>query len=113
MSESTVKVGVRIRPLLPKERHQTISLSSYNHESVQFKNQTFTYDNVFGSELTQHELYQNTAAPMLRSFIEGYNVTIIAYGQTGSGATMYIFSNIFTHTILRKNLYYGHIRCKS
>jgi len=37
--------------------------------------------------LSQEELYKETAAPMLRSFLEGYNVTIMAYGQTGSGKT--------------------------
>lgn len=44
-----------------------------------------TYDHVFGSELSQEELYRQTAYPMLRSFLDGYNVTIMAYGQTGSG----------------------------
>ncbi len=42
---------------------------------------------MFGSELSQDELYSETAAPMLKSFLEGYNVTIMAYGQTGSGKT--------------------------
>lgn len=37
--------------------------------------------------MSQEELYKETAAPMLRSFLEGYNVTIMAYGQTGSGKT--------------------------
>jgi hypothetical protein len=85
--ESTVKVGVRIRPLLSKERHQTNSLSNYDSQSIEFKNQTFTYDYVFGMDLPQQELYQDTAAPMLKSFLDGFNVTIIAYGQTGSGKT--------------------------
>jgi hypothetical protein len=81
MSDLSVKVGVRIRPLLSKERHQSNSLSNYDSESIEFKNQTFTYDNVFGLELSQQELYQNTAAPMLKSFLDGFNVTIIAYGK--------------------------------
>lgn len=85
--ESTVKVGVRIRPLLSKERHQNNSLTNFDSQSIEFKNQTFTYDYVFGMDLPQQELYQNTAAPMLKSFLDGFNVTIIAYGQTGSGKT--------------------------
>lgn len=87
MTESTVKVGVRIRPLLLKERHQNNCLLNYDKESIEFKNQTFTYDYVFNMDLPQQELYQNTAAPMLKSFLDGFNVTIIAYGQTGSGKT--------------------------
>jgi hypothetical protein len=85
--DSTVKVGVRIRPLLSKERHQNNSLANYDARSIEFKNQTFTYDYVFGMDLPQQELYQDTAAPMLKSFLDGFNVTIIAYGQTGSGKT--------------------------
>jgi hypothetical protein len=84
---SSVKVGVRIRPLLSKERHQNNSLTSYDAESIEFKTQTFTYDYVFGMEMPQFDLYQSTAAPMLKSFLDGFNVTIIAYGQTGSGKT--------------------------
>ena len=81
---SSVKVGVRIRPLLAKERHQNNSLTSYDAESIEFKNQTFTYDYVFGMEMPQAELYHSTAAPMLKSFLDGFNVTIMAYGQTGT-----------------------------
>jgi len=42
---------------------------------------------MFGSDMSQTELYNSTAGPMLKSFVEGYNVTIMAYGQTGSGKT--------------------------
>lgn len=55
--------------------------------SIVFKGQTFTFDHVFGSDLTQGDLYERTAASMLKSFLDGYNCTIIAYGQTGSGKT--------------------------
>ena len=55
--------------------------------SVNFKGNTYTFDHVFGMELSQSQLYAETAAPMLRSFMEGYNCTIMAYGQTGSGKT--------------------------
>lgn len=37
--------------------------------------------------MSQQALYSQTAAPMLKSFLEGFNVTIMAYGQTGSGKT--------------------------
>jgi hypothetical protein len=38
-------------------------------------------------ELSQNDLYLNTAAPMLKNVLDGYNCTIMAYGQTGSGKT--------------------------
>eukprot|EP01032_Pedospumella_encystans_P004578 gene4578-5436_t len=87
MAESRVRVGVRIRPLLPKEKGQNVTFNTYDNKSVSFKGQTYTYDHVFGMELSQYQLYAQTAAPMLKSFMEGYNCTIMAYGQTGSGKT--------------------------
>jgi kinesin family protein 4/21/27 len=87
MSDSCVKVGIRIRPPMPKERSQICILNDFDSESIHFKNQTFTYDYVFGPDLNQAQLYEKTAAPMLKSFLDGYNVTIMAYGQTGSGKT--------------------------
>lgn len=57
------------------------------HFSIVFRGQTYTFDHVFGLELSQTDLYQNTAAPMLKNFLDGYNCTIMAYGQTGSGKT--------------------------
>ena len=80
-ADSCVKVGVRIRPLMAKEKHQNAVLTNFSKESIQFKGQTFTFDYVFGPDLNQQQMYQSTAAPMLKSFIEGYNVTIMAYGQ--------------------------------
>ncbi|KAJ1432252.1 P-loop containing nucleoside triphosphate hydrolase protein, partial [Ochromonadaceae sp. CCMP2298] len=87
MAESRVRVGVRIRPLLSKEKGQNVTFSAYDAQSVSFKAQTYTYDHVFGMELSQSQLYEQTAEPMLKSFLEGYNCTIMAYGQTGSGKT--------------------------
>lgn len=80
-----MKVGVRIRPLLAKEHHQANCLNNCDAQSIQFRNQTYSFDHVFGLDVSQQELYECTAAPMLKSFLDGYNVTIMAYGQTGSG----------------------------
>lgn len=120
MAESKVKVGVRIRPLLPKEKGQNVTFASYDkkrysklvinavstslislwyhvYDSVSFKGQTYTFDHVFGMELSQYELYAQTAAPMLKSFMEGYNCTIMAYGQTGSGKTFSMGTSDIAH----------------
>lgn len=42
---------------------------------------------MFGEELSEEQFYDRTAAPMLDSFMNGFNCTIFAYGQTGSGKT--------------------------
>ncbi len=34
--------------------------------------QTFTYDHVFGMDTSQLELYNQTVAPLLNSFMKGY-----------------------------------------
>lgn len=50
----------------------------------------FTYDHCFSPDVSQERLYQQTAGPMLKSFLEGYNVTILAYGQTGASICILI-----------------------
>jgi kinesin family protein 4/21/27 len=87
MATSSVRVGIRIRPLVAKEKGQPIAVESHDSESIVFKGQTFTFDHVFGSDMSQIELYERTAASMLKNVLEGYNCTVIAYGQTGSGKT--------------------------
>jgi kinesin family protein 4/21/27 len=83
---TSVKVGLRIRPLLQREKNQAISLNACDTTTADFKGTSFTFDHVFGVDVSQQQLYSETAAPMLQSFIEGYNVTLMAYGQTGSGS---------------------------
>ena len=94
-SSSQVKVAVRVRPLLTKERSQSKSqtLTDFSSNALSFKGTQFTYDHVFSSTFTQTDLYAETAAPMLRPFLDGYNVTIMAYGQTGSGKTYTMGTN--------------------
>jgi hypothetical protein len=80
--ESRVKVGVRVRPLVSKEKSQHLTIEQTDSDSLVFKGQqTFTFDHVFGIDLSQQQLYDETAAPMLRSFLDGYHCTIICYGQ--------------------------------
>ncbi|KAF6017971.1 KIF3A [Bugula neritina] len=48
---------------------------------------TFTFDNVFGPDSKQADVYNEIARPLVNSVLEGYNGTIFAYGQTGTGKT--------------------------
>ncbi|OQR98780.1 kinesin-like protein [Achlya hypogyna] len=89
MEASSVRVCVRVRPLVPKEK-----LEDDNHAVETFgtqviipsSNVTYTYDHVFGPEAGQDELWP-CVSPLVDSTFEGYNATIFAYGQTGSGKT--------------------------
>jgi hypothetical protein len=47
----------------------------------------FTFDNIFDTDSSQKEVYEQTAKPAVLSILEGYNSTIFAYGQTGTGKT--------------------------
>ena len=78
-----------MRPLVAKEKvqgkaAQTFSDCDGSDGTLSFKGQRMTFDHVFPSSQGQAELYQLTAAPMLQSFLDGYNVTVMAYGQTGA-----------------------------
>ncbi|OQS05081.1 kinesin, partial [Thraustotheca clavata] len=48
---------------------------------------SFTFDNVFGEESTQKQVFEQVAKPVVSDVLEGYNATIFAYGQTSSGKT--------------------------
>eukprot|EP01018_Ginkgo_biloba_P019704 Gb_27712 [translate_table: standard] len=55
---------------------------------VQIGTHRFTFDRVYGS--TGHpsgEIFEQCVAPLVDSFFQGYNGTVLAYGQTGSGKT--------------------------
>jgi len=93
-SVSQVRVAVRARPLSSAEQtrggKEIVNLSSINRTVSLGTNETgkcFTFDSVYDSKLSQNDLYNDLSRPLLSSFLEGYNATILAYGQTGSGKT--------------------------
>lgn len=85
-----VRVGVRVRPLTSKESSEggkvIIDANPFDR-SITLSKRKFTYDCVFNSNISQTELYEDVAPPLLDAFLGGYNATVIAYGQTGSGKT--------------------------
>ncbi|KAL7561839.1 hypothetical protein ACA910_009677 [Epithemia clementina (nom. ined.)] len=92
-NRSKVRVGVRVRPLTSKEisqdgRINKPALSCHGNREVRLgMDRRFTYDAVFDETTQQDELYRSVAPPLLESFLDGFNATIMAYGQTGSGKT--------------------------
>ncbi len=87
--ETKVRVGVRVRPLLPNEKAvgSEMVMKYPGEKQIGMGERSFTYDHVFGPTVAQSALYGMTVKPMLQPFLDGYNVTVIAYGQTGSGKT--------------------------
>eukprot|EP01047_Picozoa_sp_COSAG01_P003014 COSAG01_NODE_86_length_27623_cov_39.847224_4_plen_420_part_00 len=97
----SVKVAVRVRPLMPAERvagarpcvrllvpppsgpGQRPALP----QLVIGKDKHFTFDAAYGQGGTQAQIFDEMAAPLVQRIFEGYNATVFAYGQTGSGKT--------------------------
>ncbi|KAL3798424.1 hypothetical protein HJC23_005077 [Cyclotella cryptica] len=89
-TSSQVRVGVRIRPITSKESSEggkVVAEANAFDRTVGISKRKFTYDSVFHSNVSNEELYNNVAPPLLDAFLNGYNATILAYGQTGSGKT--------------------------
>eukprot|EP00762_Andalucia_godoyi_P004387 ANDGO_08163.mRNA.1 Kinesin heavy chain len=91
---TSVRVVCRFRPQnkLELSKNAPMNVTFVNemtvrvvdHEAQDF---TFTFDRVFTVNAAQQEVYEHTGKPLLDSFFEGYNCTILSYGQTGSGKT--------------------------
>ncbi len=96
---SHVRVGVRIRPLTPKETSEggkeVVGTNTFNR-TVELSKRKFTYDSIFPSTIQNVDLYHNVAPPLLNAFLNGFNATVIAYGQTGSGKTYTMGSEAHT-----------------
>ena len=97
------RVAVRVRPPLGRELQDdfqnTIALSSQsrqiiisdNIDSVVDRNgavmtkqesincHVFTFDNVYGEDSTQEDIYESSASDVVLSSLAGYNATIFAY----------------------------------
>jgi hypothetical protein len=104
-----VTVIVRVRP--PNEREKELAKSSSSDDlsfftlsdtskditldsQIHDKSNWFRFDQVYGVEADQDQLFTDSAKPIVEACLQGYNATILAYGQTGSG--MYQILHFFT-----------------
>uniref|UniRef100_F6WPQ8 Centromere-associated protein E n=1 Tax=Callithrix jacchus TaxID=9483 RepID=F6WPQ8_CALJA len=90
--EGAVAVCVRVRPLNSREESLGETAQVYwktdNNAIYQVDgSKSFNFDRVFHSNETTKNVYEEIAAPIIDSAIQGYNGTIFAYGQTASGKT--------------------------
>ncbi|XP_030004588.1 kinesin-like protein KIF21A isoform X2 [Sphaeramia orbicularis] len=89
--ESSVRVALRIRPQLAKEKIEGCHICTYvmpgEPQVVLGKDKAFTYDYVFDMDTQQDAIYTHCTETLIEGCFEGYNATIFAYGQTGSGKT--------------------------
>ena len=87
--KDNVKVVVRLRPILPRERlkkcEKCVRVLKERNQIVLGPSRGFVFDDVLSEESTQREVL-NVGSLMDRCF-KGFNSTILAFGYTGSGKT--------------------------
>ncbi|KAK2579122.1 hypothetical protein KPH14_001293 [Odynerus spinipes] len=92
MADDTVRVAVRIRPLVKSEIDKGCEecISTIPGEPqivIRNTDRSFTFNYVFTPNISQEDFYNTAIKDIVTRIFDGYNVTILAYGQTGSGKT--------------------------
>ncbi|XP_029378333.1 kinesin-like protein KIF21A isoform X1 [Echeneis naucrates] len=89
--ESSVRVALRIRPQLAKEKIEGCHICTFvmpgEPQVILGKDKAFTYDYLFDMDSQQEAIYSTCTEKLIDGCFEGYNATVFAYGQTGSGKT--------------------------
>jgi hypothetical protein len=109
-----IKVFLRMRPLLTGER--LIDFSIADHEITVHPpkaapstssfciDKRFSFRNIFDHNVTQAEVFETVAAPLLDEFLRGSDVLIFCYGSTNAGKTYTISGNKQSPGILKRSL---------
>ena len=85
--DEAVRVALRIRPLIPKERidqcRHCMHAFPEDRQVVLLggKERRFAFDFVFAEDSAQPQIYQEACAPLVQRCFQGYNATVFAYGQ--------------------------------
>ncbi|KAI9149794.1 hypothetical protein H9P43_009973 [Blastocladiella emersonii ATCC 22665] len=74
-------VNAHARTLVINEPKTKVDLTKYTEQH------TFVFDEVFGDECNNEDVYARTALPLVQYIFTGGKATCFAYGQTGSGKT--------------------------
>jgi len=93
MSDLSVKVAVRVRPLVSSERAEgceaVLAVDTHTNQVISNNNtdRAFAFDHAFGQNTTQDHIYNTCVKSLEDRLFNGFNATLLAYGQTGSGKT--------------------------
>eukprot|EP00928_Gymnodinium_smaydae_P029107 TRINITY_DN22014_c0_g1_i1.p1 TRINITY_DN22014_c0_g1~~TRINITY_DN22014_c0_g1_i1.p1 ORF type:complete len:1108 (+),score=144.32 TRINITY_DN22014_c0_g1_i1:47-3370(+) len=88
-----LRVAVRIRPSQPHDGQSDgeAAVVPCSERSLRVAcdgaPRTLEFDNVFGPETSQREVFTRCCLPLLEAVLEGTNACIFAFGQTGAGKT--------------------------
>ena len=101
-SLESIKVAIRIRPLLHHEIEDEDNMiytdPADNRKIKLIKNENCFegfFDRIFPFHSTQEDIFQ-FVKESLNDVVEGINCTIFTYGQTGSGKTYTMFGSDWT-----------------
>ncbi|KAK8329080.1 hypothetical protein V6Z12_A11G295000 [Gossypium hirsutum] len=87
--KGTIRVFCRVRPFLSTDKRRTLEPISSELDRVivtsSGSRKEFGFDKIFHQEANQDVFVD--VEPILRSALDGHNVSILAYGQTGTGKT--------------------------
>ena len=85
-SIQAVKVAVRVRGLVPRERLQGCVQCITSDETCRTirvgQERSFCFDHVFGPAACQRTIYEECVAPILHNCLQGLNMTVFAYGAS-------------------------------
>eukprot|EP00092_Neocalanus_flemingeri_P062902 GFUD01075979.1.p1 GENE.GFUD01075979.1~~GFUD01075979.1.p1 ORF type:complete len:148 (+),score=34.80 GFUD01075979.1:53-496(+) len=88
-SAENIKVVVRVRSLIAREKDQLKAFTTQDATDIVQKNtsKSWTFDRVYSQLENNRTVYIDTASDIIESTVSGFNTTIFAYGQTSSGKT--------------------------
>ena len=89
MAEEGIGVYCRIRPLNGREKEseqgRQFCLDANNAHDVtvgaDFRTKSFSFNQIFQPNASQQQVYDKVMAPLVTSFLDGVNCSVIAYGQ--------------------------------
>ncbi|XP_058066335.1 uncharacterized protein LOC131215956 [Anopheles bellator] len=91
MASDNVKVSIKVRPLIKREKDSKLSSQWRVRDNaiamVDGNSDPFVFDHIFGEKVPTKQLFDTVCRPVIHSALKGINGTIFAYGQTSSGKT--------------------------
>jgi len=98
-AKGSVRVFCRVRPMNAKEEaeeegtvvaklddmHLELTIQGYTYTAGAKEKEVFSFDSVLFPG-TQEEVFED-CRDLIRSVLDGYNITVFSYGQTGAGKT--------------------------
>lgn len=91
MSEETITVAIRVRPLSQKEIEKgaicSWKLPGPTSISDLSEDKLYVYDRVFSATTKTEEIFEELGEKIIWGVMEGFNGCMFCYGQTASGKT--------------------------